>query len=185
MIIAVWMMIRQQMVCVFCVYGPQTGRTEVENEAFRKEVERFAGLSDGQTMLCVAGDFNAHICVVEPGDEESILRCGWGTRNREGRELVEMLRRNGLAVAGTFFQKKESHKIAYRSERHKTEIDLLMVRQQQLRRVKDCKALAGEYVTTQHKPVVFEVRMKKCEQKRTMEPNNIQWWKSKDDMIVE
>ena len=28
-----------------------------------------------------------------------------------------------------------------------------MVQQQQLRRVKDCKALAGEYVKTQHKPV--------------------------------
>ena len=29
---------------------------------------RLAGLSDGQTMLCVAGDFNAHIGVVDPGD---------------------------------------------------------------------------------------------------------------------
>ena len=144
------------------------GRTEAEKEAFREEVERLAGLSDGQMMLCVAGDFNAHIGVVEPGDEESIGRFGWGTRNREGQELVEMLRRNGLAVAGTFFQKKESHKITYRSGQHKTELDLLVVRQQQLRRVKDCKALAGEYVTTQHKPVVFEVRMKKWKEKRTM-----------------
>ena len=91
-IIAVWMMLRQQMVCVICicVYGPQMGRTEAEKEAFREEVERVAGLSDGQTMLCVAGDINAHIGVVEPGDEESIGRFGWGTRNREGRELVEM-----------------------------------------------------------------------------------------------
>ena len=31
-------------------------------------------MSDGQTMLCVAGDFNAHIGVVEPGDEGSIGR---------------------------------------------------------------------------------------------------------------
>ena len=63
-------------------------------------------------MLCVAGDCNAHIGVVEPGDEESIGRFGLGTRNREGRELVEMLRRNGLVVTGTFFQ-KESHNITY------------------------------------------------------------------------
>ena len=60
------------------------------------------------------------------------------------------MRRNGLTVAGTFFQKKESHKITHWSGRHKTELDLLVVRQQQLRRVKDCKALAGEYITTQH-----------------------------------
>ena len=37
-IIAVWMMICQQMVCVICVYGPQTGRTDAEKEAFRQEV---------------------------------------------------------------------------------------------------------------------------------------------------
>ena len=49
----------------------------------------------------------------------------------------------------------------YLSVFHRLELDLLVVRQPQLRRVKDCKALAGEYVTTQHKPVIFEVRMKK------------------------
>ena len=99
------MMIRQHMLCVICVYGPQTGRTEAEKEAFREEVERLAGLSDGQTMLCVAVDFNAHISVVEQGDEENIGRFGWGTRHREGQELVEMFRRNGLAVASTFFSR--------------------------------------------------------------------------------
>ena len=121
------MEIWQRRIIVICVYGPQAGRTEAEKEAFREEVERLAGLSDGQTMLCVAGDFNAHIGVVEPVDEESIGRFGWGTRNREGRELVKMLRRHGLAVAGTFFQKKESHKITYRNGRHNTELDLLVV----------------------------------------------------------
>ena len=49
-------------------------------------MERLAGLIDGQTMLCVAGVFNVHIGVVEPEDEESIGRFGWGTRNREGRD---------------------------------------------------------------------------------------------------
>ena len=95
-----------------------------------------------------------------------------GKRYREGREPVEMLRRNGLAVAGTFFQKKKSHKITHWSGRRNTELELLVVRQQQLRRAKDCKALVGEYVTTQHKSVVFEVRMKKWKEKRTMGPNN-------------
>ena len=51
----------------------------------REEVERLAGLSDGHTMLFVAGDFNAHTGVVRQlGDEESMGRLEWGTRNREG-----------------------------------------------------------------------------------------------------
>ena len=90
-----------------------------------------------------------------------------------------------VGLRGTFFQKKESHNITYRSGRHKTELDLLVVRQQQLRRVKDCKALAGEYATTQHKPVVFEVRMKKWKEKRTMGSKNIKWWKCRDEMMAE
>ena len=90
-----------------------------------------------------------------------------------------------MAVVVTFFQKKESHKFAYRSGRHKTGVDLLVVWQQQLRRANNCKALAGEYVTTQHKPVVFDVRMKKWKEKRKMGPNTIEWWKWKDEKMVE
>ena len=41
---------------------------------------------------------------------------GWGERNREGRELVELVMRNGLALAGTFFKKREKHTIAYSKE---------------------------------------------------------------------
>ena len=66
-------------------------------------------------------------------------------RARTGGDVEE----ERLVVAGTFFQKKESHKITYRSGRHRTELDLLVVRQHQPRRVKHCKALAGECVTTQ------------------------------------
>ena len=82
-IIAVWMVIRQQMVCVICVYGPQTGRTEAEGGFQRRggEVGRSERRSD-DAVRC--GDFNTHTGVFEPGDEESIGRFGWGTRNREG-----------------------------------------------------------------------------------------------------
>ena len=69
-------------------------------------MDRLAALSDGQTVLCVVCDFYSHLTVVEPGDEESIGIFGWGTRNMEGRELVDMLRRNGVAVAGTFFSRR-------------------------------------------------------------------------------
>ena len=47
------------------------------------------------------------------------------------------------------------------------------------------QSVVGEYVTIKHKPVVFEVCMKKCKEKRTMGPNNIKWWKCKDEMMVE
>ena len=39
--------------------------------------------------------------------------------------------------------------------------------------------LAGEYFTTQHKRVVFEIRMKKWKENRTMGPSNMKSWKCK------
>ena len=42
---------------------------------------------------------------------------------------------------------------------HKTALDLLTVRRQPIWRVMYCKVIAGQHVTTQHKPRVFVVRM--------------------------
>ena len=114
--IAVLMIVQKQLMCVISVYGPQTGRTEAEKQDFRDEVEKMMGLVEVGTMLCVVGDFNAHVGLVETGDEESIGRYGWGTRNREGQDLAEMVMRNGMVVAGSFFKKRDSHKVTYSVE---------------------------------------------------------------------
>ena len=66
--------------------------------------------------------------VVDPGEEECFAKFGWGTRNKEGRELVELVVRNGMAIAGSLFQKWKSHKITYRSGHHRTELDLGVAR---------------------------------------------------------
>ena len=146
-IVMAWLIIRKQMMCVMSVYGPRTGRMEAEKEEFRDALEKMMGLVELEVMLCIAGDFNAHVGVVEPGEEEIVGRYGWGARNREGRVLVELVARNELAVASSFSQKRESHKITHRSGEHKTELDLVIVRKQQLWKIKDCKAVAGEPVT--------------------------------------
>ena len=71
-------MIRKQMMCVMSLYGPQTGRMEAEKEELRDVLERMMGLVELEVMLCIAGDFNANVGVVEPGEEESVGRYGWG-----------------------------------------------------------------------------------------------------------
>ena len=45
--------------------------------------------------------------------------------------------------------------------------------------------MAGEHVTTQHKPVVFVVRMQKKKQTKTVGRRTIKWWWCKDDVAVE
>ena len=56
------------MMCVMNVYGPKTRRMEAEKEEFRDALERMMGLVELDVMLLIAGDFNAHVGVVEPDD---------------------------------------------------------------------------------------------------------------------
>ena len=150
------------MVCVVYVYGPQTGRTEAEKEAFREEVEMLACLSDGQTTLCVAGDFNAHIW----------WRCwggtGWRSQARSSRRRIateSTTGADGTRQSSTNWWFGNSSSGGWRTAQ----------------RWRESRA----YVTTQHKPVVFEVRMKKWKEKRIMGQKNIKWWKCKDEMMIE
>ena len=69
-----------------------------------------------------------HLGIAVMGEEDSVGGFGFRTRNREGRELIELVMKNWLAVKGTFFKKRENHKISYRSGHNKIEIDLLEVR---------------------------------------------------------
>ena len=71
------------MVCVVSVYGPQTGRTGAEKREFRDALERMMGMVELKVMLCIDGDFTAHVGVAEPSEEECVGKFGWGTRNRE------------------------------------------------------------------------------------------------------
>ena len=116
------------MVCVISVYGPQTGHIEAENQEFRDALERMMGIVELEVMLCISGNFNAHVGVAKPSEEECVGKFVWEMRNREGQELVELVARNGMARADSFFQKRESHKIAYRSGQHRTELDLMVGR---------------------------------------------------------
>ena len=88
------------------VYGLQTGRIGVEKQEFRDALERIMGMVELEVMLCIAGDFNAHLGVAELGELECVGTFVWGMRNRECRELVA---RNGIAIVVSFFQKRESH----------------------------------------------------------------------------
>ena len=109
-IIMAWAMIRKQLVCVMSVYGPHTGRTEADKQEFIDALEMMIGMVELEILLCIAGDVNARVGETEPGEEEHVGKYVWGTMNREGQALVELMARNCLAFVGSFFQKRESHK---------------------------------------------------------------------------
>ena len=133
-------------------------------------------------MLIMADDMNAHVGKRQ-NSEENIGHYGWGSRNREGQDLVGILTRNQLVVINSFLQKKESHKITYRSGDNRTEIDLLIVRSCQRNKVRDCKVLAGEHITRQHKPLFYEMWIGRDKQRRRKQRQVIRWWKCEGEVM--
>ena len=59
--------------------------TGTENQEFWDALERMMGVVEVDVMLCIAGEFNMHVEVAEPGEEECLGKFGWGARNRESR----------------------------------------------------------------------------------------------------
>ena len=173
--------------CLYCLsVRTQVGRTREEKKEFLDCLERMLNMVELNDVLIVAGDFNAHVGEVQDGEEECLGKFGWGTRNREGQDLVEMLSRNGLVLAGTFFQKQESHKITYRSGQNMSMIDMLVTRSQQRWRIKDCKVIPGEFVCTQHKPLIFEIRVERRKYKNERKGRKvIRWGRCKEDSKIE
>ena len=56
------------------MYGPQTQRIETDKEEIMDALERMMGLVELDVILLIAGDANAHVGVVEPGEEKSVGR---------------------------------------------------------------------------------------------------------------
>ena len=87
--------------CILSVYAPQTGRTKEDKDAFRSNLEDIIGHVEPETVLVEAGDMDAHVGKRQ-NIEETVGKYGWGSRNREGQGLVEMLARNQLVVVNSF-----------------------------------------------------------------------------------
>ena len=86
---------------MLCQYmGHKQEGLGVEKQEFSDALERMMGMVELEVMLCIAGNFNTHMGVAEPGEDECVGKFCWGKRNREGGELVELVVRNGMAIAG-------------------------------------------------------------------------------------
>ena len=57
-----------------------------------------------------------------------MTRYGLGTRNKEGRMVVDFAKRMDLAVVNTYFKKKNENRVTYKSSGKSTRIDYVMYR---------------------------------------------------------
>ncbi|KAK3517196.1 hypothetical protein QTP70_000864 [Hemibagrus guttatus] len=166
-------------------YAPQVGCELEEKERFWSELDEVMESIPTGERVVIGADFNGHVGEGNRGDEEVIGKFGVKERNLEGQMVVDFAKRMDMGVVNTYFQKREEHRVTYKSGGRRTQVDYILCRRGNLKEISDCKVVVGESVARQHRMVVCRMTLMVCKTKRSKIEKKTKWWKLKKEECCE
>ncbi|KAK3537187.1 hypothetical protein QTP70_002628 [Hemibagrus guttatus] len=166
-------------------YAPQVGCELEEKERFWSELDEVMESIPTGERVVIEADFNGHVGEGNTGDEEVMGKFGVKERNLEGQMVVDFAKRMDMGVVNTYFQKREEHRVTYKSGGRSTQVDYILCRRGNLKEVSDCKVVVGESVARQHRMVVCRMTLMVCKKKRSEIEKKTKWWKLKKEECCE
>ncbi|KAK3570328.1 hypothetical protein QTP86_017162 [Hemibagrus guttatus] len=132
-------------------YAPQVGCELEEKERSWSELDEVMESIPTGERVVIGADFNGHVGEGNTGDEEVMGKFGVKERNLEGQMVVDFAKRMDMGVVNTYFQKREEHRVTYKSGGRSTQADYILCRRGNLKEISDCKVVVGESVARQHR----------------------------------
>ncbi|KAH1262945.1 Phosphoinositide phospholipase C 6 [Glycine max] len=130
----------------------------------------------------LGGDLNGHVGSVARGFEGVYGGFGLGEMNEEGKSILEFSEALDLSIANTWFKKREEHLITYKSGGTCSQIDFFLIRKSDRKYCLNCKVIPGESLTTQHRVLVMDVRIRDRAKRRSpLVAPRIKWWHLKGE----
>ncbi|KAK3516038.1 hypothetical protein QTP70_002514 [Hemibagrus guttatus] len=166
-------------------YAPQVGCELEEKERFWSELDEVMESIPTGERVVIGADFNGHVGEGNTGDEEVMGKFGVKERNLEGQMVVDFAKRMDMGVVNTYFQKREEHRVTYKSGGRSTQVDYILCRRGNLKEISDCKVVVGESVARQHRMVVCRMTLMVCKKKRSEIEEKTKWWKLKKEECCE
>ncbi|KAK3555014.1 hypothetical protein QTP86_005706 [Hemibagrus guttatus] len=168
-------------------YAPQVGCELEEKERFWSELDEVMESIPTGERVVIGADFNGHVGEGNTGDEEVMGKFGVKERNLEGQMVVDFAKRMDMAVVNIYFQKREEHRVTYKSGGRRTQVDYILCRRGNLKEISDCKVVVGESVARQHRMVVCRMTLMVCKKKRSEIEieKKTKWWKLKKEECCE
>ncbi|KAK3552760.1 hypothetical protein QTP86_022345, partial [Hemibagrus guttatus] len=166
-------------------YAPQVGCELEEKERFWSELDEVMESIPMGERVVIGTDFNVHLGEGNTGDEEVMGKFGVKERNLEGQMVVDFAKRMDMGVVNTYFQKREEHRVTYKSGGRRTQVDYILCRRGNLKEISDCKVVVGESVARQHRMVVCRMTLMVCKMKRSKIEKKTKWWKLKKEECCE
>ncbi|KAK3574219.1 hypothetical protein QTP86_004312 [Hemibagrus guttatus] len=164
---------------------PEVGCELEEKERFWSELDEVMESIPTGERVVIGADFNGHVGEGNTGDEEVMGKFGVKERNLEGQMVVDFAKRMDMAVVNTYFQKREEHRVTYKSGGRRTQVDYILCRRGNLKEISDCKVVVGESVARQHRMVVCRMTLMVCKKKRSKIEKKTKWWKLKKEECCE
>ncbi|KAK3561742.1 hypothetical protein QTP86_012989 [Hemibagrus guttatus] len=158
-----------------------------EKERFWSELDEVMESIPTGERVVIGADFNGHVGEGNTGDEEVMGKFGVKERNLEGQMVVDFAKRMDMAVVNTYFQKREEHRVTYKSGGRRTQVDYILCRRGNLKEISDCKVVVGESVARQHRMVVCRMTLMVCKTKRSEIEieKKTKWWKLEKEECCE
>ncbi|XP_050524774.1 craniofacial development protein 2-like [Daktulosphaira vitifoliae] len=155
-ILVVELIFEEKVLNVISAYVLQVGCDEIYKEVFWREMDEVMQGVPGNMDVVIGGDMNGHVGNEWKGNERVHGGYGFSENNEAGERILDFAVSYDLAVVSTYFRKREEHYIIYKSGNNRSQIDYLMWKSESVKRVKNCKVILGESVTTQHRLMVME-----------------------------
>ncbi|MCJ8728463.1 hypothetical protein PDJAM_G00004720 [Pangasius djambal] len=95
--------------------APQVGCELEEKERFWSELDEVIESIPTGERVVIGADFKGHVGEGNTGDEEVMGKFRVKERNLEGQMVVDFAKRMDMAVVNTYFQKREEHRVTYKS----------------------------------------------------------------------
>ncbi|KAK3542583.1 hypothetical protein QTP86_031285, partial [Hemibagrus guttatus] len=164
-------------------YAPQVGCELEEKERFWSELDEVMESIPTGERVVIGADFNGHVGEGNRGDEEVMGKFGVKEKNLEGQMVVDFAKR----MVNTYFQKREEHRVTYKSGGRRTQVDYILCRRGNLKEISDCKVVVGECVARQHRMVVCRMTLMVYKKKRSKIEieKKTKWWKLKKEACCE
>ncbi|KAK3507312.1 hypothetical protein QTP70_013562 [Hemibagrus guttatus] len=105
-------------------YGREVGCELEEKERFWSELDEVMESIPTGERVVIGADFNGHVGEGNTGDEEVMGKFGVKERNLEGQMVVDFAKRMDMGVVNTYFQKREEHRVTYKSGGRRTQVVL-------------------------------------------------------------
>ncbi|KAK3510502.1 hypothetical protein QTP70_009139 [Hemibagrus guttatus] len=168
-------------------YAPQVGCELEEKERFWSELDEVMESIPTGERVVIGANFNGHVGEGNRGDEDVMGKFGVKERDLEGQMVVDFAKRMDMVVVNTYFQKREEHRVTYKSRGRRTQVDYILCRRGNLKEISDCKVVVGESAARQHRMVVCRMTLMVCEMKRSKIEieKKTKWWKMKKEECCE